>query len=316
MSTTAVYITGGTGFVGRALTSLLLGESNESTLLPNQGEYQIFVQARMPSYHWHRSIKYLSSYLDLPEDVEPAVIINLAGASIADKRWSDSRKHQLEESRIRLTDNLLRAVKRRGHTPRVLINASAIGYYGVTGDREITESAPAGTGFAAELCEKWEASADQFAELGTRVCKLRIGVVLGLGGGALAKMLPLYRLGLGGPISDGKQWFSWIHMVDLVRLIVTVMSNEEYSGIINATSPNPVRQVDFAKALGDAISRPAFMVTPAFALKLAFGQMASELLIGGQKVLPVNALQRAFVYNYPDIENALKNIFKNKNTSA
>lgn len=310
-----VHINGGTGFIGRKLCAALLSEpyvknkdDSAKEPLSQSDEYELYVQTRMPSHHRHRSIKFVSSYLDLPGHVEPDVLINLAGAPIADKRWSEGQKKILLDSRVRNTENLLRSIKQRNHTPRVLINASAIGFYGVRGDEELNESGARGDGFASELCEAWENTALQFEQLGTRVCIFRIGVVLGPGGGALSKMMPIFRLGMGGPIAGGEQWFSWIHICDLVRLIVTAVENDEYSGVFNGTAPNPVTQSEFAHTLGKVLNRPACLPTPGLALKLAFGQMAEELLIGGQRVLPIRALQRAFQFKHTQVKSALHDI--------
>lgn len=312
-----VYIKGGTGFVGRSLCAALLreplvneGDNNTKAPLPQTNDYKIYVQTRMPSHHRHRSIQFVSSYQDLPDAVEPDVLINLAGAPIADKRWSDAQKKILLDSRVRNTENFLRSVKQRNHSPKVLINASAIGYYGVRGNEELNESDTRGHGFASDLCAAWENAALQFEQLGTRVCIFRIGVVLGRGGGALSKILPLFRLGMGGPIAGGKQWFSWIHIYDLVRLITTAVDNEEYTGVFNGTAPNPVLQAEFARALGKALNRPACMPTPGLALKLFLGQMADELLIGGQRVMPTRALQRAFQFQHTHVQSALLDITK------
>ncbi len=316
MSEKIVFINGGTGFVGRALCSALLKENTHNLSCENNScntpllaeqHFSIYVQTRMPSHHRHRYIKFVPSYSALPDDVNPDVIINLAGAPIADKRWTASRKRILRESRVSLTRSLFRAVEASKHSP-VVINASAIGYYGCRGDEALTEDASSGEGFASQLCKDWENAALQFAELGSRVCVLRIGVVLGAGGGALAKMVPLFKLGLGGPIGSGKQWMSWIHLCDLVRLIASAITDDNYSGIINATAPEAVRQKEFATALGKALGRSAVIPTPALALRLVFGQMADELLVGGQRVSPRRATELGFKFCYPELSAALSEI--------
>ncbi|WP_045860213.1 TIGR01777 family oxidoreductase [Teredinibacter purpureus] len=319
MASIVVFINGGTGFIGRALCSALLKlscqqlpsglESKNTSLVDDDAhDYQLFVQTRMPSHHRHRSITFVSSYLELPEGVVPDVIVNLAGAPIAEKRWNTAQKKILMDSRVRLTESLLRSVKARGHVPKVLINASAVGYYGVRDNEILCENSAKGEGFAADLCGEWETAAQKFIALGSRVCIFRIGVVLGPGGGALSKLLPIFRLALGGPIAGGQQWLSWIHICDLVRMLVTSIHDPEYRGVVNATAPNPVRQAEFAKKLGAILCRPAFFPTPGFLLKIIYGQMAEELLIGGQHVVPGNAQTLGFDFLHRNIGTALEDV--------
>ncbi|WP_075185164.1 TIGR01777 family oxidoreductase [Teredinibacter haidensis] len=317
MASTVVFINGGTGFIGRALCSALLklschqspfGNNPSFTETPAQQHYQLYVQTRMPSHHRHRQITFLSSYRDLPDGCVPNIVVNLAGAPIAEKRWTQRQKKVLLDSRIRLTENLLKAVKSKGHKPNVLLNASAIGYYGVRGEEVLTEISDKGEGFASELCDQWESSAERFSALGSRICIFRIGVVLGPGGGAVSKLLPIFNMALGGPIAGGQQWFSWIHICDLVRMFIAAMHDPSFRGVFNATAPNPVRQIDFARALGGALNRPTFLPTPALALKLLYGQMADELLIGGQHVLPVCAQKIGFPFQHPLLPSALADV--------
>jgi len=322
MNRKVIYINGGTGFIGRALCSALLKEKTSKNrgekdcdgapVLSDEFQYQIYVQTRRPSHHRHRAITFVSSYLDLPENIAPDVIINLAGAPIADGRWTKARKKLMRESRIRITENLFNAVKSRGHSPS-LLNASAIGYYGDRGDEEIVESADKGEGFAADLCDDWEKSARLFEQLGSRICIFRIGVVLGSGGGVLEKLVPIFRLGMGGPIGSGKQWMSWVHIDDLVNMFTNAITDDRYQGVVNGTAPGVVRQAEFAKALGAVLGRPAFMPTPALVMKLVYGQMAEELLLGGQRVLPRRASDMGYTFEYPNLEQALKAVhFENK----
>lgn len=301
MGARAIYINGGTGFIGRALCAALLNvERNEQP--------QLFVQTRMPGHHRHRAITFVSAYADLPDGIAPEVIINLAGAPIADNRWSESQKKLLLNSRIKVTEGLLRSIQKKGHRPEVLLNASAIGYYGISDSASLTEQAPSGGGFAADLCQQWESAAGNFEALGTRVCIMRIGVVLGERGGVLAKLLPIYRLGMGGPIGTGKQWFSWIHIEDLVNLFIEAIRNPMYRGAINCTAPNPVRQIEFARQLGGFLRRPTCFRTPATVLKFIYGQMAEELLISGQGVVPAFALAQKFRFKFPQLNQALQQI--------
>lgn len=229
-------------------------------------------------------------------------VVNLAGAPIADKRWSAARKRVLLASRVELTQALVAKIAESGHWPSVFISASAIGYYG-TGERTCDESSAPGTGFAAELCRAWEAAAAPVASH-TRLVTLRLGVVLG-DGGALKKLLPMYRCGLGGPIAGGQQWFSWIYHDDLLNLIAACLEDPRYCGVYNATSPQPVRQQDFAKALATVLHVPSFLSTPGWGLRMLLGQMAEELLIRGQRVLPARLSAEQFAFQCPDLSSAL-----------
>lgn len=313
MASQVVFINGGTGFIGRALCSALIRLSSQtspyrSSESDSDHTYQLYVQTRMPRHHRHRAITFVSSYHELPETIVPNIIVNLAGAPIADRRWSPARRKLLVDSRVRGTESLFRVISQKAHTPEVLLNASAIGFYGVRGDEILGEDGAKGAGFAADLCAEWETAAMAFEELGTRVCRMRIGVVLGPGGGALGKLLPMFRMALGGPIGNGRQWFSWIHIHDLVGLFIEAIHNPGYQGAINATAPNPVRQRDFAVALGQAVGRPAVLPAPGPLIKLIYGQMAVELLLGGQRVLPALALANGFQFRHQQLQSALSDI--------
>ncbi|WP_019604909.1 TIGR01777 family oxidoreductase [Teredinibacter turnerae] len=301
-----IYITGGTGFVGRALCAYLLKNAPEIAGSESSG-LTLYVQTRQPEHHRHRTIKFVKNYQQLPEGVAPDAIINLAGAPIADERWSEKRKQILLDSRVAATETLLASVEKAGHTPNTLLNASAIGFYGPDAIGEIDENAGRGEGFAADLCASWETAAMGFSRLGTRVCLMRIGVVLG-DGGVLAKLLPLFKMGLGGPIGHGKQGMSWVHIDDLCRLFMTALVNPEFAGAVNCTTPYPVSQRVFARELGRQLGRPACLPTPATVLRLVYGQMAEELLIGGQYVTPGRVLAAGFEFKYARLETALKSV--------
>ncbi|MDH5641505.1 MAG: TIGR01777 family oxidoreductase, partial [Nitrospira sp.] len=236
-------------------------------------------------------------------------VINLAGASIADGRWTDARKQLLTESRILPTHLLVKALSRCPSKPRALINASGIGYYGTGDDRERTEDAPHGTGFLADLCLAWEREANRASEFGVRVVPLRIGMVLGQNGGALAKMLPPFQFFLGGPIMPGTQWVSWIHRADLIGLIQWILSTPQVSGPVNAVAPEVVTMVQFCKALGQILHRPSWLPVPSFVLHLALGELAT-LMTTGQKVAPSKALSAGYKFQYPQIDSALRNIVR------
>ncbi len=285
-----LYVTGGTGFVGTALSQAWLARSEK---------HSVVIQTRRPQdYDDTSRCRYVADYSEVKMPV--LALVNLAGAPIADTRWTDKRKRLLETSRIALTESLVSTTKMA--PPEVVVSASAIGYYGCN-DEAVDESHGPGTGFAASLCDRWERAAAPFAEH-SRLVIPRLGVVLGPGG-ALDKLRPLYRLGLGGPIGGGRQWFSWIHRNDVVRVILAAIDSPSWSGAFNTVAPQAVRQKDFATALGRALKRPACIPTPSLALRVVYGQMAQELLIGGQKVVPSHLEKMGFEFSYPDIDSAL-----------
>ena len=205
------------------------------------------------------------------------------------------------------TQALIAWMVRQSVRPRVLVSGSAIGYYGPREEEALDESATPGGDFAAQLCRDWETTAMQAEGLDVRTCRVRTGIVLGMDGGALAKMLPPFRLGLGGPMGDGRQWMSWIHRDDLVRMIAWLLDNDRTGGAYNGTAPVPVTNRDFARALGRALHRPAVLPTPAFALKAGVGEMA-QLLLTGQRVLPAHALAEGFAFRFPTLETALADL--------
>jgi uncharacterized protein (TIGR01777 family) len=290
-----VLVTGGSGFVGQALCPALMAAGMQVTVLTRNAEH---VAGKLTGV---RLIERL-------DDMARAdAVVNLAGASLAGQRWTHRYKQTLRESRLRTTEALLAWMQKMPLRPHVLVSGSAIGYYGPHGDEPLVEESAPGDDFAAQLCRDWEAAALPAAELGVRVCLLRTGIVLGADGGALEQMLLPYRLGLGGPINGGAQWMSWIHRRDLVRMIQWLLQDAASDGPCNGTAPEPVRQRDFAKLLAQAVHRPAVIPTPALALKLAVGEMA-DMLVQGQKVLPAHAQQRGFRFEYPRLEEALRQI--------
>ncbi len=288
-----LLITGGTGFIGQAL-------------IPTLGHWDITVLSRSKDKTLGRFGNQVFWAGQVPDLSDFDAVINLAGEPIADGRWSTARKDAICQSRWQLTEQLVRAIAATPTPPRVLISGSAIGYYGSQpSDKAITESCTQPHDeFAHRVCALWEALARQAMPY-CRVCLLRTGLVLGKGGGALKKMLPAFKLGLGGPIGHGRQMMSWIHRDDMVAIIQLLLENPELCGPFNCTAPSPVTNKDFARALGQALHRPAFVPMPAPALKLMFGEMA-ELLFSGQKVLPQRLQEAGFVFRYPTLEPALK----------
>lgn len=293
-------ITGGSGFIGQALCPALLAAG-----------WQVSVVSR----DTRAAARKLPAAVRVLADIDGAggadAVINLAGAPLAGRRWNAAYRQTLRESRLRTTEALLAWMESLTVRPAVLVSGSAIGYYGPSDDTPLAETAPAGDDFGARLAADWEAAALPARALGVRTLLLRTGVVLGAGGGALQQLLTPYRMGLGGPIGDGHQWFSWIHRDDLVRLVIWMLDQSTLDGPVNGTAPEPVRQKDFAAALGRALHRPALMPTPGLALKAAFGEMA-QMLIEGQRVIPARAQGQGFQFLYPDIDGALAQILQSQ----
>lgn len=291
-----ILIAGGTGFIGSALCGSLASAGDEVALLTRKSR---------PSLPFRAALWDGSSLGDWQSALDGAdAVVNLAGESVAEGRWTESRKKLLKDSRILPTRALVSAMAGAKVRPKVFVSASAVGYYGDRGGTELTEDSGPGADFLAKLCSDWEAEAMKAKAHGLRVVSLRIGIVLGRGGGALAKMLPPFKLGLGGPLGSGNQWMSWIARDDLVDFIRHLLISE-VEGPVNATAPHPVTNHDFSAALGRALRRPAFLPAPAFALRLAFGEMAG-MLLGSQKVIPARALKSGYEFRYPDIDSALK----------
>jgi uncharacterized protein (TIGR01777 family) len=269
-----ILITGATGFVGRRLCEMLHQAGHTVRALSRDS---VAAKQRVPLlkevFPWNP----LQELPPLQAFEGCDAVINLAGESIAG-RWTAPKKQLIRDSRVLGTKNLVNALAQLSSRPKVLISASAIGYYGDRGEETLTEDAAPGSDFLAQVCRDWENEALKAESLGMRVVRLRIGLVLGRGGGTLQALLPLFRVGLGGPLGSGRQWWSWIHRDDLCRLIVQILANESISGPVNATAPQPVRQKEFAQVLGRVLRRPAFLPTPAFALKIALGEFADGIL--------------------------------------
>ncbi len=234
-------------------------------------------------------------------------VVHLAGENIAE-RWTAEKKSKIRDSRVNGTRLLAESLARLGEPPKVFVCASAIGYYGDRGDEILREESPSGSGFLAEVCRQWEAAAQPAAEKGIRVANLRIGVVLSLAGGALAKMLPPFRMGAGGTIGSGRQYMSWIALDDVIGAIYHALTHETLRGSVNAVAPNPVTNREFTQTLGRVLSRPTLLPMPAFAARLAFGEMADELLLASTRVEPARLLATGFVFGYPELEGALRHV--------
>lgn len=230
-------------------------------------------------------------------------VVHLAGEPVA-QRWSEPAKKAIRASRVDGTRLLVAGLERLERKPKVLVSASAVGYYGDRGDTELDESSPAGEGFLPTVCQEWEDAALEARKLGIRTVAVRIGVVLSTRGGALGKMLLPFRLGLGGKLGDGRQWMSWIHVDDLVSVFRLALDRDDLAGVVNGTGPNPVRNADFVRELGRALHRPAVLPAPAFALKLVFGEMA-QILLESQRAAPRKALAAGLSFRYPELGAAL-----------
>lgn len=293
-----VLITGGTGFIGQALCAHLLQAGHTLSVLTRDPARAL---AQLPA-----AVRVLGA-LDDARDVE--AVVNLAGEPLMAARWTAARKAAFRSSRLDTTQALIDGMARQSVRPRVLVSGSAIGYYGPRGDEALDESAAPGDDFAAQLCRDWETGAMQAEGLDVRTCRVRTGIVLGADGGALARMLPPFRLGVGGPTGDGRQWMSWIHRDDLVALIAWLLERDGAGGAYNGTAPTPVTNRDFAQALGRALHRPAVLPTPAFVLKAAFGEMV-QLLLTGQRVLPAHALAEGFTFRFPTLDDALSDLVR------
>ncbi len=295
-----ILITGGTGFVGSALSHRLLEQGHEVTVIGSSSRCRLTP---------HPQLTYVSADTTRPGDwqqrvAEQDALINLAGRSIFNL-WTTTYKEAIYNSRILTTRNLVAALPE--HSEAVLLSTSAAGYYGDSGDTEKTETSGPGTDFLARVCSDWEAEAGKAVEKGARVVLMRFGVVLGKGGGAIATMKTPFQLGLGGPIGNGSQWFPWIHRDDLIEAILFLLTAEECRGPFNFTAPQPVRQKEFARRLGAALHRPAFLPTPAFVMKLVLGEFGRSLL-QGQKVLPRALTESGFLFTYPELPQALREI--------
>lgn len=235
-------------------------------------------------------------------------VVNLAGVPIAEERWTAARQQAILDSRKLTTAKLVEAIANANPKPSVFVSASAIGYYGTSETAEFEENSPGGDDFLAEVCKEWESAAEKVKNTGTRLVILRLGIVLGMGG-ALAKMLPAFRLFAGGPIGTGKQWFSWIHRDDVVNLILYALQNPQVEGVLNATAPHPVRMNELCETLGEVLQRPSWLPVPSFALELLLGDGA-KVVLEGQQVLPKRTLVSGFQYEYPKLRSALEEIVK------
>ena len=296
-----VVVAGGTGFLGRALSQSLAADGHDVCLLTRGAGDRTFKTVPWTpngaSGPWASAI-----------DGADAVV-NLAGESIAAKRWTAEQKQRILDSRVQATRSLAAAIQGCPNPPSLLVSGSAVGYYGPLSDEVATEDTPPGSDFLARVCVTWEDEARRAATPRTRVTCIRTGLVLARDGGALPPMLTPFRFGAGGPVGSGRQYWPWIHRQDWVDLVRWVMRTPDSGAAINATAPNPVTNAEFARALGRAMHRPAFMPAPAFALRLLLGEMADALVLSGQRAVPRRAERGGFTFTYRTIDDALQEIF-------
>ena len=302
-----VAIAGATGFVGSRLVEKLQAAGHQVVVLSRDAAKagRVFPASAYPNLEvvaytpaesgdWQKSIAGCDA------------VVNLAGVPIAEERWTEARQQAILDSRRLTTAKLVEAIVNANPRPSVFVSASAIGYYGTSETAEFDETSPAGNDFLAAVCKDWEAAAQPAKNAGTRLAILRLGIVLGMGG-ALAKMLPPFKLFAGGPLGTGKQWFSWVHREDVVDLILYALQNPQVEGVLNATAPNPVRMNELCQTLGEVLKRPSWLPVPGFALEMLLGDGA-KLVLEGQKVLPKQTLASGFQYQYPTLKLALEEI--------
>ena len=294
-----ILMTGGTGFIGRALVNSLLKEGHKVTVLSRTPDSVNKIIGN--------KLTTLSNLDQLSSEDSFQVIINLAGAPIFDNHWSETRKKVIRDSRIKLTEQLLAYLERASVKPELLISGSAIGYYGDQGNSVLNEASPVHPDFSQRLCADWESTAQQAERFGVRVCLIRTGLVLAYDGGLLQRMLRPFNLGLGGTLGNGQQWMSWIHRDDWISIAKTMINNQTMQGAYNATAPHPVTNSAFTKILAQHLKRPALLPLPAWLLKLLLGER-SDLVLASQRVLPERLLAEGFSFQYPELLSALTEI--------
>lgn len=304
-----VFVTGGTGLIGSKLVRRLRERNDQVVLLTRRPDAARAAAAGCEVVVGDPTRE--GPWMDAAAGCD--AVVNLAGENLFAKRWTDDFKKLLRDSRVRSTQNVVQALATNPHrpfgAPRILVNASAVGVYGPHGDEVLDESSPPGTDFLARTCTDWEQAAGAAEPSGVRVALIRTGVVLDKDGGALAKLLFPFKMGLGGPAGSGRQWMPWIHHADLVGIFLLALDHADARGPINGTAPNPVTNRDFSSALGRALGRPAFLPTPGFGLKLMLGEVA-DVVLEGQRVLPKKAEQLGYSFRFPTIDAALADVLK------
>jgi hypothetical protein len=299
-----VTLTGATGLIGPSLIASLRERDAQVTVLTRDPERAKAKLGDVEAVHWELGAEPAPATALAGRDA----IVHLAGEPVA-QRWSAKVKQAIRESRTVGTRNLIEGIRavaqEAGQRPGTLVSSSAIGYYGAHGDEPLDEDAAPGSDFLAEVCVEWENAAAAARELGLRVVQVRTGVVLDSDGGALSKMLPPFRLGVGGPVASGRQYISWIHAEDLAGMMLAALEDERWSGPVNATAPEPAMNRDFSKVLGRVLGRPALLPVPGAALRLLYGDMA-EIVTSGARVLPAKPLVLGYQFRHPQLEEALR----------
>ena len=308
-----LLLLGCTGFVGKELVPALLKEGHELCIISRKNINNLRINIPLDKYKFLKidlSKKQNWSNENLLINLKDSDgIINLIGEPIADKKWTEIQKDEIEKSRINSTKYLMETLKKSRINPKVIVNGSAIGFYGTSLTQEFNENSQSGNDFLANLCNKWEEVANG-KPFFSRLVIFRIGIVLEAEGGALGKMLPVFKIGLGGPIGDGKQWMSWIHRSDLCGLIIKALVDKQFSGVYNAVAPEPVLMKDFSKTLGRCLNRPNLLPVPGTILKLLLGDGA-KLVLEGQKVLSIKLQEKIYKFKYPLLEKAIYASTKN-----
>ncbi len=300
-------IAGGTGLVGQYLIQALVQKGYQVVLLSrSSAKIRLASRPQVETVVWDG--RFLGAWAACLEGAD--AVINLCGEGIADKRWSAKQKEKLRASRLDSTCAIVQAIEKCKIKPKVLVNASAIGFYGSVPEGEVDESHHRGNGFLADLCVEWEEVAQQAMRHGVRVVLPRIGIVLEERKGALAKIIPPFLWGIGGPLGSGEQWFPWVHIQDLVGMILFSIKHESIEGAFNACSPHPVRMKEFCSILGKVLKRPSWAPVPEFLLKVLLGEMA-EMLLGGQRAVPRKMLEAGFRFRQPGLEASLVSLLKN-----
>ncbi len=306
-----ILITGGTGLIGRELAASLAADKHEVILLTRNPQSATGLPTGVRAEAWDgRTANGWGGLVD-----GAGAVVNLAGESIAGRNpildhWTPERKKLIRDSRLDAGKAVTEAFRAASQKPGVLIQSSAVGYYGPCGDEEVSETHPAGNDFLAKLCVEWEASTDEVEAMGVRRANIRTGLPLSKKGGFLPPLLTLWSLFVGGPLGSGQHWWPWLHMADEIVAIRFLIDNPNASGAFNLSAPNPVRMKDFGKTLGKVLGRPSFMPAPAFALRLMMGELADALLLTGQREVPTRLEQLGFKFKFPDLEPALRDTVK------
>ncbi|MEP7340880.1 MAG: TIGR01777 family oxidoreductase [Acidobacteriota bacterium] len=298
-----ILVTGATGLIGKTLCRVLSNEGHEIVVLSRRVETaRVVPTARV--FRWNAEAE--PPPAEAWEGVE--AVIHLAGEPVA-ARWTDEHKRRIRDSRVKGTRNLVDGMAKLATVPKTLVSGSAVGFYGNRGDEQVDERSKAGQGFLSNVCVEWEHEAERARSLGTRVAQVRIGVVLAQEGGALDKMLLPFKLGLGARLGNGRQWFPWIHLADIVGIIRHALINPQVTGPVNGVAPGIVNNADFTRELAAALHRPTFFPVPEFALKILMGEMA-EVVLASHRVIPQVALDTGYEFKHPNLKPALESLFK------